>query len=787
MSTSVAQEQQRKLAFERVLRPKVLGIFNALAITYVRVLNSTGTILDAQARAGVPLEKVFLNHYVRVGNHFGYQMRKQMPVDLAIEAEEMAEIDALMTEAFVFKAPEQARIVLATTQQNMVDALTMAQAEQARLSSIGEFMAPITLHVVAGRYLERKLMGRLTGIASFESQWPAEMSKVIEVAVLIGEQDDFEYKAAKRVTSIKEWSSFTDSRVRDTHLMADTGVAIAASKPFKVGSSLLMWPGDTSLGASQEELQHCRCSAVYKVSNVKTLRRILKRTAVFEDEAGKPTGGIIRAFQPGKDLKPLATKSDLIVVGELTPKGGGVPTLNTGAPSVPALPKIKLPKKSKAKKVLKAKLPKQDAKPTKDFIKESTPENRVEHIKRFKGDTTLLDDFDSFEDMLGPERFKYWDDGELGILWHNEDKSLMGFIHVFDKHWADTRKRYRRAFSIGDTMPDWQQMQTFERHTARMIEGMRDFGIDPAIQNKIIEGLAELGSREAQIIAHGRASSFKLFKNRKWSRNHYYFDREEALKVARQEMKEAGISFKSVHDPKSSFLPLIDKSLQFQVQVRGALKALNKKNDIKPASISKHLRNKTGPPEGTALALDANSETMELAVRTIRDIADDGVAAGSLFSEAQGEMFTRLRIATSKTHRAFASPGGNTIALDAVQEARDVIAHEFGHHIEYRSRVTRNRIKVWSDDRIAIAKANGEKLSNVYGGAGTGPGTEVGWKDGFFDHYVGKQYRVGAFDEYYGEATSMGIQTLYNSLYLAKAIRDDPEHLELMWAILRGY
>ena len=60
----------------------------------------------------------------------------------------------------------------------------------------------------------------------------------------------------------KTWHTMRDKRVRDSHAEME-GVTIPINEPFEVGESLMMAPGDDSLGASSGELLNCRCSVSY--------------------------------------------------------------------------------------------------------------------------------------------------------------------------------------------------------------------------------------------------------------------------------------------------------------------------------------------------------------------------------------------------------------------------------------------------------------------------------------------------------------------------------------------
>lgn len=57
----------------------------------------------------------------------------------------------------------------------------------------------------------------------------------------------------------KQWLTMGDEKVRQTHREA-AGQIRALDEPFLVGDSLLMFPQDSSLGASAEEIINCRCT-----------------------------------------------------------------------------------------------------------------------------------------------------------------------------------------------------------------------------------------------------------------------------------------------------------------------------------------------------------------------------------------------------------------------------------------------------------------------------------------------------------------------------------------------
>lgn len=69
-------------------------------------------------------------------------------------------------------------------------------------------------------------------------------------------------KAVKAGKTKKKWIDVGDKRERKTHLEVGETI-LPIDEPFSVGDSLLQFPKDTSLGASEDEIVNCRCSIQY--------------------------------------------------------------------------------------------------------------------------------------------------------------------------------------------------------------------------------------------------------------------------------------------------------------------------------------------------------------------------------------------------------------------------------------------------------------------------------------------------------------------------------------------
>lgn len=68
--------------------------------------------------------------------------------------------------------------------------------------------------------------------------------------------------AVKAGKSVKRWRTILDGREREAHNEAN-GLLALIDEPFEVGGQLLMYPLDTSLGATADNIANCRCIAEY--------------------------------------------------------------------------------------------------------------------------------------------------------------------------------------------------------------------------------------------------------------------------------------------------------------------------------------------------------------------------------------------------------------------------------------------------------------------------------------------------------------------------------------------
>ncbi|MCK5023841.1 MAG: hypothetical protein KAS04_06710, partial [Candidatus Aenigmarchaeota archaeon] len=108
--------------------------------------------------------------------------------------------------------------------------------------------------------------GRLDGLAMTQTQQASEGAKNTEVKTLIKDNAVFPTVKVKISTSTvtKTWHAVLDNRTRIAHAEAD-GQTVPFNQVYTVDGQSLRYPGDTSLGATLDNIINCRCSSVKSI------------------------------------------------------------------------------------------------------------------------------------------------------------------------------------------------------------------------------------------------------------------------------------------------------------------------------------------------------------------------------------------------------------------------------------------------------------------------------------------------------------------------------------------
>lgn len=276
---AAALELNSKLRLEARLRPPLKKVERDLARQVIRNLGTTGVLPDVRSIQASELEPILLEHYELVGTSFTGNVANKLPTDVAETDEEKMIAAAAMAQFFAARAPEQARVIAETSELDARRAVSIADQERRHLIDEGEpLLSQFEVAAIAGAVFFRSLVRRTTGIVMSETQAAAEATKLTEAETLLDKLPSILGGDKAPVEVVKEWVTQGDSRVRTPpknafdHLAADS-TQVPVNEPFMVSGERLMYPGDTSLGASPGNVVNCRCSAAHDVEAIASARQ----------------------------------------------------------------------------------------------------------------------------------------------------------------------------------------------------------------------------------------------------------------------------------------------------------------------------------------------------------------------------------------------------------------------------------------------------------------------------------------------------------------------------------
>lgn len=253
MTTPIQQAKQdlaKKLNLEKSLQRMVSNIFDGMIRDFKREYVKTNSIIIASAYRD-DFNDALNTHYFDVSNKFKRSLRKDQTDD---------EIDEALLPWFTRRALEQSQIITETNQSQLVKAVGEAMTS---LQEEGMEVNPTNIALVAGNILQTRFDARTVTIGLTETQNPAEVTKLTEAEV-VGGLTPFVVSAIPQPASTltKEWTTIVDGKQRSSHFEAHRQ-RVPTNKSFIVQSQSLKFPGDTSQGATIDNVANCRCSAYY--------------------------------------------------------------------------------------------------------------------------------------------------------------------------------------------------------------------------------------------------------------------------------------------------------------------------------------------------------------------------------------------------------------------------------------------------------------------------------------------------------------------------------------------
>lgn len=249
-----------KLRLESRLLKPLRAFDNRIVQEFVKNLSRTGVIFDA-TELNDDLAGILAEHYFLTESAFSSRIRDAAPADIDFPDDIDDQIAAALASFFAARSSNQANRINQTTNDDMRVALDKAAQESINAQQEGRIMTQDGVAMIAAATLGSRLRAREPAIVTFETQAAAESVKLTEAQILLGESPTVVAGSARKSNVKKQWVTVSDSLVRQAHRDADFTKA-DINDPFTVGGQQLMYPGDTSLGATLDNVINCRCSSV---------------------------------------------------------------------------------------------------------------------------------------------------------------------------------------------------------------------------------------------------------------------------------------------------------------------------------------------------------------------------------------------------------------------------------------------------------------------------------------------------------------------------------------------
>lgn len=662
MTKKVQIDLNKKLRLER-------GFFQDIRILLRKTANAGRMPFFNPAKFESEFEDTIFDHYVRVFNVFGDDYRKTHHLGMLRIQELMFRNDAMMT--FEETAIKQAAIITKTSSSQLVKAKEISQAKSVDPSFLKLGVPYIVL--LHSEY-SRLVMSRNTAIVCFNTQWPAEFSKRLEIDYLVGSKG---ITTKSAIPKSKRWDAVGDDLMRRWHSDAD-GQIVDIDDLFTVMGEKLDRPGDSSNGASGANLHNCRCSATYKIN--------------------------------------ASELSDAVFATDISGRAAG--------PSVDQLAQLKVADPVIVRRV-------------------ETRLRRAIDTAKTNGNIAAADEF---QDLLIDFTSKKFDLEAGDVIANKVFKEIDAKLKAgLIKHNIKLAKS--KPVPIKKRVPTKETVRTPPRRLGSL--NSPTGGLSPAQKDALAD--MEIAMAKAKDEIEFVFGSDFLTKN--------------------QLVQTPGLGNIRFARPKQ----IAPDQLR---SMRKELKALN--------------GGSTGNTAKKTVKMDFSKETASYAEDRIRTVAgeifDEGMLHPSLIQNSHKNLTFKTAGPWQRANAGYKYE--NKITLSSKPKS-EVIAHEIGHHIEYRNVAVERRMNAFRDKRIREARATGERVINrtnklrdgIGGRAAPKVLDEIMWKDKFFNEYVGRTYGSTGITE----VMSMGIQSFYNTAYMSRILATDPEYFQLIWATLRGF
>jgi len=250
------KEYNLKLRMERLLVPSLLLLFKQYGDDFEKRYEALGILPDIDLFQG-KIKSLLQNHYDKVADVFSQRIVKEIgkPNNHDTILNSISQKNQLHHE---FTADDSSQIIADTTHKNAHNAVKKV-IEGAAVT--GVILNNAQIAKKAKQDLLRTNASRAPGIAITETQAPAEHAKQAEFNYLNFHNATINGVNIADRKKQKMWMAILDDKTRPAHMEAD-GQIVDFDALYTVGGEKLMYPRDTTNGATAGNIINCRCSSV---------------------------------------------------------------------------------------------------------------------------------------------------------------------------------------------------------------------------------------------------------------------------------------------------------------------------------------------------------------------------------------------------------------------------------------------------------------------------------------------------------------------------------------------
>ena len=264
----LARDSAIKLRLENRLEREAKALLNQVTRSAVGLYAASGQLLNANEFTD-EWEVLLRQHNRRASVKFDDTLRSEINTNSedfsnqSLEVVNSDQLDSAVQLAILAgigaRVPRSARSITNTTQDDLTRSLTNAITDVLQEAPAGAQITNRQVSRALGKNLRRTMAGRPVTIAMTETGFSAEGAKNIEAQQINTQASGF-------IEVSKMWITVGDNRVRPqqggffNHVAADRQL-VPEDEAFIVSGERLMFPTDTSLGASLGNTINCRCIA----------------------------------------------------------------------------------------------------------------------------------------------------------------------------------------------------------------------------------------------------------------------------------------------------------------------------------------------------------------------------------------------------------------------------------------------------------------------------------------------------------------------------------------------